>query len=156
MIRLAIGPSPRKIALPADYRWSVGKGAALEEGRDAVLFAYGPVMLNEALLAGEILNQRGFGLTVINMPWLNRVDKDWLVSVCAPYHSIFVLDDHAPVGGLGDRLLSALSDLRLLTERRLFRFAVEGYPACGTPAEALAYHGLDGASLSRRILSHSE
>jgi transketolase len=156
MIRLAIGPSPRKIALPADYRWSVGKGAALEEGRDAVLFAYGPVMLNEALLAGEILNQRGFGLTVINMPWLNRVDKDWLVSVCAPYHSIFVLDDHAPVGGLGDRLLSALSDLRLLTERRLFRFAVEGFPACGTPAEALAYHGLDGASLSRRILSHSE
>jgi transketolase len=30
-------------------------------------------------------------------------------------------------------------------------FGVEGWPACGTPAEALRAHGLDGASLARRI-----
>jgi hypothetical protein len=30
-------------------------------------------------------------------------------------------------------------------------FGVEGRPAFGTPAEALAFHGLDGASLALRI-----
>ena len=29
---------------------------------------------------------------------------------------------------------------------------VDEFPACGTPAEALAYHGLDGKSLADRIL----
>ena len=30
-------------------------------------------------------------------------------------------------------------------------FGVEGWPACGTPDEALRFHGLDGASLAPRI-----
>jgi hypothetical protein len=30
-------------------------------------------------------------------------------------------------------------------------FGVEGWPACGTPLEALRYHGLDGSSLADRI-----
>jgi transketolase len=30
-------------------------------------------------------------------------------------------------------------------------FGVEGWPACGTPVEALRLHGLDGASLADRI-----
>jgi hypothetical protein len=30
-------------------------------------------------------------------------------------------------------------------------FGVEGWPACGTPPEALHAHGLDGASVAVRI-----
>jgi transketolase len=32
-------------------------------------------------------------------------------------------------------------------------FGVEGWPMCGTPAEALRAHGLDGESLAERIVS---
>src|SRR5439155_26872700 len=46
-VRLAIGPSPRRIQLPAGYRLAYGRGTALHEGEDALLFAYGPVMLHE-------------------------------------------------------------------------------------------------------------
>jgi transketolase len=35
----------------------------------------------------------------------------------------------------------------------LTAFGVEGWPVCGTPAEALRAHGLDGASLAGRIES---
>ena len=45
-IRLVIGPSPRRIELPADLRARPGHGTLLREGDDAVLFAYGPVMSN--------------------------------------------------------------------------------------------------------------
>ena len=50
--------------------------------------------------------------------------------------------------------------LRALREQALRRalpghavtsFGVEGWPACGTPAEALRHHALDGASLATRI-----
>jgi len=72
MMRLVISPSPRTITLPEDYDFSFGKGAVLKEGKDAVLIAYGPVMLNEALSAAEMLAEQNFSLRVVNLPWLNR------------------------------------------------------------------------------------
>ncbi|MDH7487329.1 MAG: transketolase C-terminal domain-containing protein [Anaerolineae bacterium] len=151
MLRLVIGPSPRRIELPEDYQLTPGRGVVLAEGCDALLFAYGPVMLHEALLAHELLAQRDFGLRVVNMPWLNRVDGHWLAEVVAPFQVLYVLEDHAPVGGLGDHLLNVLVDNGLMEGRRFRKFAVEGYAACGTPPQVLRYHGLDGASLAERM-----
>jgi transketolase len=145
-IRLAIGPSPRRVELPEDYRLEPGRGSLLSEGGDALLVAYGPVMLHEALTASEVLALRGVSLGVLNMPWLNRFDSAWLTEILAPYGRVFVLEDHAPVGALGDALRPEL-DGRALTV-----FGVEGWPACGTPAEALRFHRLDGFSLADRIL----
>jgi transketolase len=153
VIRLAIGPSPRKIQLPPDYQLEPGHGVALTQGSDAILFAYGPVMLHEALLASELLSERSFGLKVVNMPWLNRVDADWLTESTSQCDMLYVLEDHAPVGGLGDHLLNVLaSSAKGLAHRRLIKLAVEGFPACGTPPETLRHHRLDGASLAERIL----
>jgi transketolase len=144
-IRLAIGPSPRRIELEGELE--PGRGRALRPGSDAVLFAYGPVMLHEALTASELLEADGFGLAVASLPWLNTVEAEWLSDLVEPYHHVLVLEDHAPVGALGDTLR------RSLEGRPLTVFGVEGWPACGTPSEALRHHGLDGASLAERIAS---
>jgi transketolase len=129
----------------ADAAATPGRGAILREGREAVLFAYGPVMLHEALTAADALASRGMSMHVVNMPWLNVVDSAWLTELAEPFDEIFVLEDHSPVGGLGDSLR------RDLDGRRISVFGVEGWPACGTPSEALRFHGLDGASLAERI-----
>jgi transketolase len=144
-LRLAIGPSPRRIELPG-YVPAVGGGTVLREGSDAVVLAYGPVLLHEALLAAERME---FSVQVVDMPWLNRFDTEWLASEVAPFEHVFVVEDHAPAGGLGDALR------RELPGRAVTVFGVEGWPACGTPAEALRYHGLDGASLAARIVAHA-
>ncbi len=100
-LRLAIGPSPRRIELP-DVTPSPVAARSLHEGTDALLFAYGPVMLHEALTAAEILDGR---LQVVNMPWLNRVDAQLAHGARRARSSeLFVLEDHAPVGALGDTL----------------------------------------------------
>jgi transketolase len=144
-LRLVIGPSPRRIELPAGGS-AVGRGSVLREGSDAVLISYGPVMLHEALLAAEGLEASGeLSVRVVAMPWLNRFDTDWLAAEVAPFDHVYVLEDHAPVGGLGDGLRAALPG------RAVTVFGVEGWPACGTPDEALRFHGLDGASLAARI-----
>jgi len=63
----------------------------------------------------------------------------------------YVLEDHHPHGGLGDYLLGVLAAEGLLAGRSFRKLAVEELPAWGTPREVLAHHGLDGASLARRI-----
>jgi transketolase len=156
MLRLVIGPSPRQIDTPGGYRLTRGRGWSLQDGVDAVLFAYGPVMLHEALLAAEALETQGVSLAVINQPWLNVFDVAWLAEVVSRYPAVFVLEDHGITGGLGDHLLATLVEHRLLGERTFRVFGIEGAPACGTPGEALAAHRLDGASLARRVVATLE
>jgi transketolase len=153
MMRLAISPSPRTITFPPDYQFALGKGTVLHPGTDAVLFAYGPVILHEALAAAELLKERGFSLKVVNMPWLNRVDARWLVDTVDACKAIFVVDNHSPYGGLGDCLLNAAMGSDSLRDKRFIKFGVNEYPACGTPQEALAYHQLDGQNLANRVLT---
>jgi len=153
MMRLVISPSPRTITLPEDYDFSFGKGTVLKEGKDAVLFAYGPVMLHEALSASEMLSEQDFSLKVVNLPWLNRIEDQWLAETIEDCQTIFSLDNHSEYGGLGDLLLNALMSSDGLRDKKLIKFAVEEHPACGTPPEALSYHRLDGKSLVDRILA---
>ncbi len=151
MIRLAISPSPRNISMPEDYRFTFGKGTVVNTGKDAALFSYGPVMLHEALTAAELLKENDFSLKVVNLPWLNRVDIEWLEETIGDCQTIFTLDNHSRYGGLGDSLLNALMSADTLRNKKLIKFAIDEYPACGTPAEVLAYHGLDAEHLAKRI-----
>ncbi len=144
-LRLAIGPSPRRIELPAEYRVAPGRGAVLRDGKDVVVFAYGPVLLHEVLTAAELLAEHRIDVTVVAMPWLNRFDREWLDGVADEHEAIVVVEDHAPVGGLGDALR------RELNGRAMTVLGVHGWPAFGTPPEALRFHGLDGASLAGHI-----
>jgi transketolase len=91
-------------------------------------------------------------MKVVNMPWLNRVDVKWLAEVVGDCPAIYVLDDHAKVGGLADMLLNTAKAQRLFDTVSFHTFAVEGHPACGTPAEVLHFHGLDAVSLAQRVL----
>jgi len=153
MLRLIISPSPRTIILPDDYRFSLGKGAVVNDGKDAILFAYGPVMMNEALTAAELLKEKDVSLKVVNLPWLNEVDLSWLEEISADCEFVFALDNHSGYGGLGDLLLNALMSSPELRTKRLVKFSIDDFPACGTPKEVLAYHKLDGPSLVDRILN---
>ena len=151
MLRLVIGPSPEKIELPKDYKFKVGVGAELTQGNDAILFGYGPVMLHEALVAADYLKKIGFELKVVNMPWLNKIDKEWLKKVVSDQKKIFVLEDHSAIGGLGDRLLNWLVEIDEIKNKEFINFGLKEYPECGTPLEVLEYHQLDGKSLAQRI-----
>ena len=151
VIRLIIGPSPRILTLPAEYRLQTGIGVTLTKGEDAILFAYGPVMLHEALSAAEILQKDGFHMTVINMPWLNRIDPLWLKDTIGSYPLVYVLEDHSVVGGLGDMILNNLAVLNLLDHRCFRKFGIHGMPAWGTPPEVLHHHKLSGPDLAKLI-----
>jgi len=152
-IRMAIGPSPRRLVLPQGYRCMPGRGTLLREGTDILVFGYGPVILHEILAAADALGESDVSIAVANMPWLNRVDSDWLAETVATFPVVVAVDNHSPVGGLGDSLLRAMASRNLLDGRQVVTFGVEEIPVCGKPSEVLAYHLLDAASLAQRLLT---
>jgi len=88
------------------------------------------------------------------MPWLNRFDEDYLKMELMECMNLYILEDHSPFGGLGDNLIDYLNKNDMLSSLRVIKYGVEGFPACGTPPEALKCHGLDGQSLAKRIIAN--
>ncbi|MCB2187451.1 MAG: 1-deoxy-D-xylulose-5-phosphate synthase [Deltaproteobacteria bacterium] len=151
-LRLPITPSPRELTLPPGYTLAPGRGAVLAGagGRAAVL-AYGPLMLAQALAAGEELAAEGVELKVINQPWLNRLDRKWLATALAGVELLYILEDHGPQGGLADTLRAELWNDPQFRQTTLRQLAVTGVPAWGDPDEVLAHHGLDAAHLAAAV-----
>jgi transketolase len=85
------------------------------------------------------------------MPWLNKIDKEWLKKIVSDQKKIFVLEDHSAIGGLGDRLLNSLTEIGEIAGKDFTNLGLKEYPECGTPLEVLEFHKLDGKSLAQRI-----
>jgi transketolase len=153
-LRLVSIPCRVPYRLPADYRLERGRGIALTEGDDAVLFGYGPVMLAQAYdAAGLLRDHHRFGLRVVNLPWLNLVDDAWLAAETDGLRDVFTLDDHYIQGGQGEMLGAHLAELGRATGPRLRRFGVRSIPACGQNDEVLRAHRLDAESLAADVLT---
>jgi transketolase len=108
-------------------------------------------MLNEALVAAEMLREQNFSLKVINLPWLNRIDEAWFEKSISDCNTVFVLDNHSYYGGLGDQILNTAQKADAARSKRFIKFGLDEYPACGTPVEVLSYHKLNGENLAKRI-----
>jgi len=145
-LRLPFGMTRRlpKIATPEPLR--EGQGTVLERGDDVCLVSYGPTLLHETLAARELLREDGIHAAVVAMPWLNRVDEAWFRRI-AGESPIVVIEDHASVGGLGDRVRAALGG------HTVHVLGVDGLPLWGSAEEVLAAHGLDAEGIARAIRS---
>jgi transketolase len=148
-LRLVSVPWSIPFRLPDDYRLERGRGVTLNDGEDGVLFGYGPVMLSQACGAAQLLRERhGFGLRVVNLPWLNLVDSEWLAAEVAGVRHLITLDDHYLAGGQGEMLAARLAEMGLAPGVSLRRFGVRDIPECGQNDEVLRAHGLDAESLA--------
>jgi transketolase len=151
-LRLVSIPVDVPFQLPAGYQLQEGRGVTLREGRDGVIVAYGPVMLSEAYRAAERLSaQQGVELAVVNLPWLNRVDGEWLREIGESYPWVFTIDDHYLAGGQGQLILARLAELGLATPPSVRRFGLSEVPLCGWNGEVLRAHRLDEESLAEEI-----
>jgi transketolase len=151
-LRLVSIPAEIPYALPADYRPALGRGVELRRGEDAAVIGYGPVLLTQAYRAAELLARRdGIEVTVVNLPWLNRVDRDWLAGVAGRHPWVLTLDNHYLHGGQGQMLLAELAELDLRPLPRARRLGVTRIPMCGGNTEVLKAHGLDAEGLAEEI-----
>jgi transketolase len=148
-MRLVSIPVEFEFSLPDNHVPQFGQGTVIHPGADAVLFTYGPVMLNEGVKAARLLADRKLSLEVINLPWLNRVDHAWLHDTVGTRRNVFTLDNHYVEGGQGVMIAAACAQLGLAARVRCF--GVEDIPVSGTNDEVLRHHRLDATSLAEAM-----
>ncbi len=154
-LRLVSVPWDIPFELPPDYQLVEGRGVALTAGDAAVIVGYGPVLLGEAVKAAALLHARhAIRASVINLPWLNRIDREWFADAVRGKRAIFTLDNHFIHGGQGDMLLRTLAEIGggLADPHRVVRrLGILDVPVCGRNDEVLRAHGLDAESLCDTI-----
>ena len=152
-LRLVSVPCEIPYEIPQGYRPRRGVGVELRAGKDAVIIGYGPVLLPQAWRAAELLHERyGREVAVVNLPWLNRVDPDWLAGTIAGCEAVFTLDNHLVNGGQGIRVAAAVAALGLAQSPRVHHFGLRDFPLCGQNNEVLRAHGLDAESMADEIV----
>jgi len=91
----------------AKYPW--GKAQVLQQGTDVVLIACG-VLVNKAIEAGKKLADQDIKATVINNPFINRVDVETIGdAVRLASGRVVTIEDHQVIGGMGAQISHALS-----------------------------------------------
>jgi transketolase len=149
-MRLVSIPCEIPFSLPDGYSAQYGIGVTLREGFDVVIIGYGPVLLAQAWFAADELKEQGVSVKVVNLPWLNYVDTEWLVNeAIAGCNTVLTLDNHYKQGGQGEMLASKLAGLA--TQPQIVNLGVQGVPVCGTNDEVLQSHGLDKDSIKSSI-----
>ncbi len=83
-----------------DYKFELGKGVELKDGKDVTIIATG-LMVEMALAAREILEQEGISARVINIHTIKPIDEDIIVKAAKETGAIVTAEEHYVMGGLG-------------------------------------------------------
>ena len=92
-----------------DYKFELGKGVLLKDGKDVTIVATG-LMVNEALIAAETLKAEGIDARVINIHTIKPIDKNILVAAAKETGAIVTAEEHSIIGGLGSAVSEALAE----------------------------------------------
>jgi transketolase len=149
-LRFVNVPLDLPYSMPADYTLQVGRGVTLRHGTDVAIIGYGTILLTNAWKAADDLAKQGISAAVIDLPWLNRIDDEW-VKTLGSFSHIVTLDNHYLEYGQGVMIGAALA--RNGVRSQLSQIGLKEIPACGSNADVLAYHGLDAAGIARRVVS---
>jgi transketolase len=148
-LRFVNVPMDLPYALPSSYALAPGRGVVLRPGVDVALVGYGPVLLTNAWMAADELAADAVSASVVDLPWLNRIDDAWVGEVLGRFPTIVTLDNHYVTIGQGSMIAAALARTRAAAD--VLALGVTAVPACGGNAEVLAYHGLDAGSIARVV-----
>jgi transketolase len=91
------------------YRFELGKGVTLREGKDVTVIAVG-LMVQRALAAAELLAQEGVDVRVIDMHTIKPLDKDLVLKAARETGCIVTTEEHNVIGGLGEAVCACVSE----------------------------------------------
>lgn len=133
-----------------DYKFEIGKGITLREGKDVAIIATG-IEVAYALEAAEMLAADGIEATVVNMHTIKPLDKELVVSVAKATNKVFTVEEHSIIGGLGSAVAECLCDEYPCKVTRIGVNDVFG--ESGPAGELIAKYGLDAKSIYEKVKS---
>lgn len=131
-----------------DYKFEIGKGIVLREGKDVTIIATGLPVAN-CLEAAEMLAADGIDAKVINMHTIKPLDEELVVSSAKETGKVVTVEEHSVIGGLGSAVCDVLSEK---APTRVLKIGVNDvFTESGPALELIKKYGLDAESIYRKV-----
>ncbi|MBR1860659.1 MAG: transketolase family protein [Lachnospiraceae bacterium] len=123
-----------------DYKFEIGKGTVVREGKDVTIVATG-ICVDSALGAAEKLAADGISAEVINICTIKPLDVDIIVNSAKKTGKVVTVEEHSVIGGLGSAVCDALSENLPTPVKKIGMQDVFG--ESGSAGELIKKYGID-------------
>ena len=131
-----------------DYKFEMGKGVVLREGKDLTIVASGLPVAN-CLEVAERLSAEGIEAKVINIHTIKPLDEDLIVSAAKETSKVVTVEEHSVIGGLGSAVCDVLSEK---APTKVLKIGVNDvFGESGPALELLKKYGLDTDGIYEKV-----
>ena len=134
-----------------DYKFEIGKGVVLREGKDLAIIATG-LCVNSALEAAEMLAADGVNAKVINIHTIKPIDAELIVAAAKECGKVVTVEEHSVIGGLGSAVCDVLSECAPTPVKKIGMYDVFG--ESGSAVKLLEKYKLDGKGVYEQITEY--
>ena len=133
-----------------DYKFELGKGVVLREGKDITLIATG-MMVQEAMKASTLLAEQGIEVNVINIHTIKPLDEALILDYAKKSKLVVTCEEHSKFGGLGSAVAETLSKNH---PTKMAMVAVnDTFGESGTPAALIEKYGLTSKDIYNTVMN---
>ncbi len=93
----------------ADYKFELGKGVKLIDGKDVTIVASG-LTVSMAMEAAEMLSEEGISARVINIHTIKPIDREIILAAAKETGAIVTAEEHNIIGGLGSAVAEVVCE----------------------------------------------
>ena len=131
-----------------DYKFEIGKGVILREGKDVTLVATG-LEVGETLAAAEKLAADGIDAKVINIHTIKPLDEDLIVAAAKETGKVVTVEEHSVIGGLGSAVCDCLAEK---APTQVLKIGVnDTFGESGPAVELIKKYGLDAEGIYAKV-----
>lgn len=138
-VYIRTGRLPFPVIYDDSYRFELGRGHILREGRDVTLAGIG-LMVHHCLQAAKLLEARGISARVLNLSCLKPLDWELVVDSARHTGALVSAEEHQITGGLGSALAEVLSEFCPVPLKRIG--LRDTFGLSGKPDDLLRHFGL--------------
>ena len=131
-----------------DYKFELGKGVVLREGKDVTIVATG-LCVSSALEAAEKLAADGIDAKIINIHTIKPLDEELIVAAAKETGKVVTVEEHSVIGGLGCAVCDALAEKCPVPVKKIGVQDVFG--ESGPAVALLAKYKLDGEGVYEQV-----
>lgn len=132
----------------ASYKFELGKGIVLKEGKDVTIVATG-LCVSNALEAAEKLAAEGVDAEVINIHTIKPLDEELILASAKKTGKVVTVEEHSVIGGLGSAVCDTLS--ANLPTKTLKIGINDTFGESGPAKELIVKYGLDADSICKKV-----
>lgn len=132
----------------AHYKFELGKGIVMREGKDLTIVATG-LEVSESLAAAEKLAAEGIQARVINIHTIKPLDEELILKAAKETGKLVTVEEHSVIGGLGSAVCDCLA---ANAPTKVLKIGINDvFGESGPAKELLAKYGLDAEGIYKKI-----